>query len=190
MVCTDGMPLVWLARRQGATAERVAGPDVMPALCDKGRSIGLRHFLVGGAESVADALAGRLTSRFPGLEVVGVVTPPFRDMTAGELTALHAQIVESRANVVWIGLGAPKQELFAAELQAAVPSIVVLPVGAAFDFHTGRVRRAPRWMQRTGLEWLFRLAMEPRRLAGRYIGTNLRFGWLVLRDGLRRGPAG
>lgn len=187
MVCTDGMPLVWLARRQGATAERVAGPDTMPAVCDRGRSIGLRHFLLGGAEGVAQELAARLTQRFPGLEVTGTVTPPFRSMTEAELTALHEQIVESRANVVWIGLGAPKQEFFAAELQTAVPSVIVLPVGAAFDFQAGRVRRAPAWMQRLGLEWLFRLAMEPRRLAGRYIGTNLRFAYLVVRDRLRGG---
>ena len=150
--------------------------------------MGLRHFLVGGADGVVEVLAARLTWRFPGLEVVGTMTPPFREMTRGELTGLHAQIVESRANVVWIGLGAPKQELFAAELQAAVPSIVALPVGAAFDFHAGRVRRAPRWMQRLGLEWLFRLAMEPRRLASRYIGTNARFAWLLAKEQIRSIP--
>jgi N-acetylglucosaminyldiphosphoundecaprenol N-acetyl-beta-D-mannosaminyltransferase len=186
MVCTDGMPLVWLARRSGARAERVAGPDTMLAVCDRGRSLGLRHYFLGGANGVAEALAERLTRRFPGLEVAGTHTPPFRAMTGPELEALHSEILESQANVVWIGLGAPKQEFFAATLASAMPSLVILPVGAAFDIHAGRIRRAPRWMQRAGMEWLFRLAMEPRRLARRYIVTNARFGWLVLRERLRR----
>jgi N-acetylglucosaminyldiphosphoundecaprenol N-acetyl-beta-D-mannosaminyltransferase len=185
MVCTDGMPLVWLARRTGVVAERVAGPDTMLALCDRGRSLGLRHYFVGGGDGVAQELANRLSRRFRGLEVAGTNSPPFRAMTASENDDLRRSIVESRANIVWIGLGAPKQDFFAAELQAGVPSVVILPVGAAFDFHAGRVRRAPRWMQRFGLEWLFRLAMEPRRLAGRYVGTNLRFILLVVHDWLR-----
>jgi N-acetylglucosaminyldiphosphoundecaprenol N-acetyl-beta-D-mannosaminyltransferase len=186
MVCTDGMPLVWLARRASSGAERVAGPDVLPELCDKGRAVGLRHFFVGGAEGVAAALAGRLGRRFPGLIVAGTFTPPFRAMTVAELGSLHDLIRASQAHVVWIGLGAPKQELFAVDLHAAIPSIVVLPVGAAFDFHAGRIRRAPKWMRRFGLEWLFRLAMEPRRLAGRYIATNASFVYLVAREWLKR----
>lgn len=186
MVCTDGMPLVWLARRAGAVAERVAGPDVMLAVCDRGRQIGLRHYFVGGRQGVAPRLVERLRSQFPSLLVAGISTPPFRAMTQEERTDLEAAIRACNANIVWIGLGAPKQELFAAELQAALASVVVLPVGAAFDFHALLVRRAPGWMQRLGLEWLFRLAMEPRRLAGRYLRTNLRFVWLLARDVVQR----
>jgi N-acetylglucosaminyldiphosphoundecaprenol N-acetyl-beta-D-mannosaminyltransferase len=186
MVCTDGMPLVALARRANPSVERVAGPDAMPALCDRGRAVGLRHFFLGGAEGVAAALAHRLGERFPGLVVAGTFTPPFRPMSDEELAGVRATIRESGANVVWIGLGAPKQELFAADLQAAMPGVVVLPVGAAFDFHAGRKRRAPRWMQRAGLEWLFRVVLEPRRLWLRYLSTNARFLYLLVRDRLTR----
>jgi N-acetylglucosaminyldiphosphoundecaprenol N-acetyl-beta-D-mannosaminyltransferase len=186
MVCTDGMPLVWLARRSGVRTERVAGPDVMLAVCDRGRVVGLRHFFVGGADGVVEVLADRLARRFPGLNIAGVMSPPYRAMTDEEVDSLRSRISETRANVVWIGLGAPKQEFFAARLSQATPSIVVLPVGAAFDFHAARIRRAPTWMQRAGLEWLFRLAMEPRRLGRRYAVTNLRFVWLVVKDALRR----
>lgn len=184
MVCTDGMPLVWLARRRGHPAERVAGPDMIQAVCDRGRQAGIRHFFIGGGEGVAQALAERLARQFPGLDVAGTYTPPFRSMTEGELADLRRQLVYSRAQIAWIGLGAPKQELFAAELSVTVPGVVILPVGAAFDFHSGRVRRAPRWMRRAGLEWLFRLSQEPGRLWRRYLATNARFIWLVAREEL------
>jgi N-acetylglucosaminyldiphosphoundecaprenol N-acetyl-beta-D-mannosaminyltransferase len=183
MVCTDGMPLVWLARRRGfPRAERCAGPDVMLSVCDRGRASGLRHFLLGGAPGVADEAARRLTSRLPGLRVVGTASPPFRALTEDELDALASEVTRSGANVVWIGLGAPKQELFAADQAGRFGSVAVLPVGAAFDFYAGRVRRAPGWLRRLGLEWLVRLSMEPRRLWRRYLITNARFVWLLLRE--------
>ncbi len=187
MVATDGLPLVWLARLEGvADAERVCGPDVLTSLCDRGRSLGLRHYFVGGRPGVPELLSDRLKARFPGLNVVGAESPPFRALTAEEDAALAARINDASPNIVWVGLGSPKQEFWAAchQEQLAVP--LILPVGAAFDFHSGRVRRAPHWMQRAGLEWFFRLLMEPRRLARRYVLTNARFLSLLLLEHLRR----
>jgi N-acetylglucosaminyldiphosphoundecaprenol N-acetyl-beta-D-mannosaminyltransferase len=191
MVCTDGMPLVWVARRRGAQkAERVAGPDVMLTLCDRGRTAGLRHYFVGGGPGIAERLVERLATRFPGLDVAGMSAPPFRPLTPHEDDELADRINASGATVVWVGLGAPKQELWAADHEAGLDAPLVLPVGAAFDFHSGRVRRAPAWMRRLGLEWLFRIAMEPRRLLGRYVTTNVRFVYLIACEWLsRRGPA-
>lgn len=184
MVCTDGMPLVWVARRRGASeAERVAGPDVMLALCDRGRSLGLKHFFVGGGPGTAERLTDQLSTRFPGLQVVGTDSPPFRSPTAEEDATLEHRIKASEANIVWVGLGSPKQEIWAAE-HADRLDAVILPVGAAFDFYSGRLRRAPAWMRRIGMEWLFRLAMEPRRLFRRYFVTNARFAYLLTREEL------
>jgi N-acetylglucosaminyldiphosphoundecaprenol N-acetyl-beta-D-mannosaminyltransferase len=187
MVCTDGMPLVWVARRRGApAAERVAGPDAMLALCDRGRAVGLRHYFLGGGAGVGEQLADRLVARFPGLVVAGMSSPPFRERSPEEDVEIVHRINGSGATVVWVGLGAPKQELWAAEHAKDLDAPLVLPVGAAFDFHSGRLRRAPRWMRRLGLEWLFRLAMEPRRLFRRYLTTNLRFAYLIALEEMRR----
>ena len=186
MVAMDGVPLVWVAHHRGRrSAERVCGPDTMLTVCDEGRRSDLRHFLLGGAPGVAEALADRLSSQFPGLTIVGTLSPPFRPLTDAEDAALVAQVNATSPDVVWIGLGSPKQEFWAASHAAAIPA-VLLPVGAAFDFHSGRIRRAPRWMQRTGLEWLFRLAMDPRRLLGRYVTTNSRFVAGIVREEFSR----
>jgi N-acetylglucosaminyldiphosphoundecaprenol N-acetyl-beta-D-mannosaminyltransferase len=185
MVATDGMPLVWVCRRRGAPwAQRVCGPDVMASLCDQGRKLGLRHYFLGGRPGVANALVGRLSGRFPGLVVVGTESPPFRALAPDEDAALVQRINNAAPDVLWIGLGAPKQEFWAADHAAALSAPLILPVGAAFDFHAGRVRRAPPWMQRTGLEWLFRLASDPRRLWRRYLVTNARFLYSLAWEGL------
>jgi N-acetylglucosaminyldiphosphoundecaprenol N-acetyl-beta-D-mannosaminyltransferase len=185
VVATDGVPLVWVVRRRGARmAERVCGPDIMLSLCDQGRSSGLRHFFLGGRAGVPEQLADRMRERFPGLIVVGTESPPFRELTAEEDLALVERINAVQPNVVWVGLGSPKQELWAAEHQDRLHAGLIVPVGAAFDFHSGRVRRAPRWMQRVGLEWLFRLAMDPRRLFTRYVVTNSKFVILLIREEL------
>jgi N-acetylglucosaminyldiphosphoundecaprenol N-acetyl-beta-D-mannosaminyltransferase len=189
-VSPDGVPLVWLARLRGhRTAERVCGPDVMLALADRGRSAGLRHFFLGGRPGVADELAARLSTAYPGLEVAGTFTPTFGPAPEGEDAEVRAAIAAGAPDVVWIGLGSPKQEHWAAA-HADLGVGLLLPVGAAFDFHSGRLRRAPRWIGRMGLEWLFRLAMEPRRLLRRYVGTNARFLLLVLREGIRSNRSG
>ncbi len=187
MVAMDGVPLVWVARRRGVVAaERVCGPDVMLTLCDRGRETGLRHYFLGGAPGVPELLAARLGTRYPGLAVVGTCSPPFRPLSPEEDDALIAAINAARPQVLWIGLGSPKQELWAADHADALDVPLILPVGAAFDFHSGTVRRAPAWMQRAGLEWAFRLAMEPRRLFRRYVTTNARFALAVFREELSR----
>lgn len=164
----DGMPLVWLGPRG---TERVYGPDLMLAVCDKGRDAGLRHFLFGGQTGVAHELKARLTARFPGLNIVGTATPPFRPLAKNEIDEAASAIAAARAEVVWVGLGSPKQERFMAEHWRRIPGLLI-GVGAAFDFHSGRVRQAPRWIRGSGLEWLFRFAIEPRRLGWRYLRTN------------------
>jgi N-acetylglucosaminyldiphosphoundecaprenol N-acetyl-beta-D-mannosaminyltransferase len=187
MVAFDGVPLVWVAKwRRYRDVERVCGPDVMLALCDRGRATGLRHYFLGGAPGVPEALARELMTRYPGLQVAGTMSPPFRALDQDEDRALVAEVNSARPDVLWIGLGAPKQEYWAAEHAAALDAPVLLPVGAVFNFYSGKVRRAPRWMQRAGLEWLFRLAMEPRRLMGRYVSTNTRFAIGILREELGR----
>jgi N-acetylglucosaminyldiphosphoundecaprenol N-acetyl-beta-D-mannosaminyltransferase len=187
LVLPDGMPLVWIARRRGQKeAERCAGPDVMVAVCDRGRAAGLSHYFVGGAPGTPEALASSLADRYPGLQVAGTHSPPFRDASPAEDASLVAAINAAGPDVLWIGLGTPKQDLWAAEHAAILDAPVILTVGAAFDFHSGRLRRAPHWMRRVGLEWLFRLAMEPRRLWRRYLLTNARFVWLVVREEIAR----
>jgi N-acetylglucosaminyldiphosphoundecaprenol N-acetyl-beta-D-mannosaminyltransferase len=165
----DGMPIVWMGPGR---VERVYGPDLILAVCDAGRATGLRHFFYGGHPGVAADLAGRLSSRFPGLQVAGAFSPPFRELGAEELARLGSEVAASRADIVWVGLGTPKQERFMAGPGRALDAGLLIGVGAAFDFHAGRIRQAPRWMQRSGLEWLFRLCVEPRRLARRYLTTN------------------
>ena len=184
----DGMPLVLLARRRGARAERVCGPDFMPALIRRGVPLGRSHFFFGGAPGVPEELARRLGSKYPGLRVAGTLSPAFRELTREEDEQVVAEINAAKPDYVWVGLGAPKQDLWVAEHRSRLNASALLAVGAAFDFHSGRRRRAPHWMQQTGTEWLFRLMMEPRRLASRYTVVNARFMWLILKEGLR-GPS-
>lgn len=187
----DGMPLVWLARRHGHRGvTRVYGPDLMLAVCDAGRPAGLTHYFFGGAPGVAEALREKLTARFPGLRVAGALAPPFRPMNEDEFTALHADLAAKKPDVMWVGLGTPKQERFMAGHWREFEAGVLVGVGAAFDFLSGRVRQAPRWVQRSGFEWVFRLGMEPRRLGPRYLKTTPLFALRVLAQlaGLKRYP--
>lgn len=187
LITPDGMPLVWLGP---PGVERVYGPDLMLAVCDAGRAMGLRHYLYGGVPGVAEQLAVKLQARFPGVEIVGTHTPPFRPLNENESTALAADIARTRPDVMWVGLSSPKQEKFMARHCRQFDARVMIGVGAAFDFHSGRVRQAPRWIQRSGCEWLFRLCTEPRRLGPRYLKTNPVFALRVLaqRTGLRTYP--
>jgi N-acetylglucosaminyldiphosphoundecaprenol N-acetyl-beta-D-mannosaminyltransferase len=184
LVAPDGMPLVWVARLRGRRVERVCGPDVMPALLDRGRAIGARHFLYGGAPGIAEGLAARMGARYPGVEFVGTYSPPFRPLTETEDEEVVRMLEASGADCIWVGLGSPRQEHWLAEHRDRLSAPLLLAVGAAFDFHAGTKRRAPRLMQRTGTEWLFRLASEPRRLMGRYVQTNTMFVWLLAQDGV------
>jgi N-acetylglucosaminyldiphosphoundecaprenol N-acetyl-beta-D-mannosaminyltransferase len=165
----DGMAIVWLLRWQGHRhVERVYGPDLMLAVCEAGLAKGYRHFLYGGEPGVADKLAARLRACLPGLQVVGTLTPGFGHPTADEDAQATAAVHGSQADIVWVGLSTPKQERWMADHVGRVEAPVLIGVGAAFDFLSGRRPQAPRWMQRSGLEWLFRLATEPRRLWPRY----------------------
>jgi N-acetylglucosaminyldiphosphoundecaprenol N-acetyl-beta-D-mannosaminyltransferase len=187
----DGMPLTWVGRRRGRPdIGRVYGPDLMLRLLEISRDRGYTNFFLGGAHGVADELKGTMEARFPGLQVVGTYCPPFRPLTIDEKSNLASTINGVRPDILWVGLGAPKQDLFMAEFKEVLESKVMIGVGAAFDFHTGRVRQAPRWMMRAGLEWLFRLCMEPLRLAPRYFRNNPAFIWHILlqESGLRRYP--
>jgi len=165
----DGMSLVWLLRLKGyRQVRRVYGPDLMLATCHASVPLGFRHFLYGGAPGVAEELAVRLLGQVPGLQVAGVYAPPFRDLSPGEDRQVASKIDESRADIVWVGISSPKQETWMAEHVGRVVAPVLIGVGAAFDFLSGRKPQAPRWVQRSGLEWLFRLVSEPRRLWPRY----------------------
>jgi N-acetylglucosaminyldiphosphoundecaprenol N-acetyl-beta-D-mannosaminyltransferase len=185
LTTADGMPLVWLGP---AGMERVYGPDLMLAVCDAGRATGLRHYLYGGREGVAVKLRDAVRTRFPGMDIAGTFTPPFRALVSHEFAALREEVTRMRPDVLWVGLSTPKQEKFMAAHWRELDAGVLIGVGAAFDFHSGRVRQAPRWVQRSGFEWLFRVATEPRRLSRRYITTNPLFILKVLaqKTGLKR----
>ena len=172
----DGMPMVWVGRRQGhREMARVYGPDLMLLVCEFTRTHGYSHFLYGGAEGVALELKRRLEERFPGIKIAGTHTPPFRPLDGDEERALLRQVSELKPDILWVGLSTPKQEKFMAEYVGKLDATLLIGVGAAFDFHAGRVRQAPRWMQRSGLEWFYRLLSEPRRLWRRYLRNNPRF---------------
>lgn len=165
----DGMAVVWLLRAQGFRhVQRVYGPDLVLAACEYGLERGWRHFFYGGGPGVADELAAALARRFPALHVVGTYAPPFRELTPEEETALAGQVAAARPDILWVGLSTPKQERWMAAHVDALGVPALVGVGAAFDFLSGRKPQAPRWVQRSGLEWLFRLASEPRRLWRRY----------------------
>ncbi len=191
LVTPDGMPMVWLGKwNRLAHVTRVYGPDLVLAVCDQGRKAGLRHFFYGGNTGVADELASVLSSRFPGLSVAGTYTPPFRSLTDAEQASLAQQVAETRPDIIWVGLSTPKQELFMVQQFAALPTGLLIGVGAAFDFHTHRVRQAPRWIQRSGFEWLYRMIQEPRRLWRRYLVNNSAFVFSISLQllGLRKYP--
>lgn len=180
----DGMPLVWLARRLGCrTASRVYGPDLMVEVVRAGRDAALRHYLYGGFGAVPDRAARRLGELAPGADIVGADGPDAADGADAE-ARLVERLDELQPNVVWVALGTPRQDRFVARMRDRFPCVWV-PVGAAFDFLAGAKRQAPRWMQRAGLEWSFRLATEPRRLARRYLVGNTRFLVGVWRGGAR-----
>lgn len=172
----DGVPMVWAGRYAGfRNMERVYGPDLMLAVLERAAERGWSSYFYGGKEGVPNLLAERLSARFPGLEVAGTHSPPFRPLTEAEDEEIVARINSAAPELVWIGLSTPKQERWMADHIDRLTSPVLLGVGAAFDFHAGLIPQAPPRMQRLGLEWLYRLAKEPRRLWRRYLYNNPRF---------------
>jgi len=186
MVTPDGMAVVWLLRLRGQKqVQRVYGPDLLLAACQHGLELGWRHYFYGGAPGVAESLAETMRQRFPGLQIAGTCSPPFGRPDAEEQKMLNEQVNASRADIVWVGMSSPWQETWMNEQRDDLNAPVLVGVGAAFDFLTGRKAQAPRWMQRSGLEWLFRLASEPKRLWPRYKHYP-RFIWLALRELLKK----
>jgi N-acetylglucosaminyldiphosphoundecaprenol N-acetyl-beta-D-mannosaminyltransferase len=173
----DGQPLVWALRALGHPLhDRVYGPDLMDRACARAARTGQRFYLYGGRNQGALAqLTRTLRLRHPGLKIVGGYAPPFRELSDAEEDAIAADIARSGADVVWVGIGVPKQEKWMARMRDRLEAPVLIGVGAAFDFHAGLVPQAPAAMQRCGLEWLFRLMQEPRRLWRRYLRYNPRF---------------
>jgi len=180
LVTPDGMPLVWLLRRKGfPQQERVYGPELTLRVCQMAAEEGIPVGFYGGRPEALEALVKNLQRRFPRLQVAYAFSPPFRPLSPAEDEEVIQAIRASGARILFVGLGCPKQERWMAEHKGRVPA-VMLGVGAAFDLHAGRVRQAPFWMQRMGLEWLFRLVQEPRRLWARYARHNPRFVILAL----------
>lgn len=182
LVTSDGMPLVWSLRLLGLTqATRVYGPDLTPILCERAAAAGVPVGFYGGTPEVLESFIGNLKRRYPALQVVYRFAPPFRSMTEEEDRRIDEEIIASGAGIVFVGLGTPKQELWMAARRGSVPATMV-GVGAAFDFLAGKKKQAPAVMQRFGLEWLFRLCSEPRRLWKRYLYRNPRFVFLLGRQ--------
>lgn len=185
----DGMPTVWLGKYHGfRDMGRVYGPRLMLGLCNNSVAKGYRHFFYGGRPGIAEKLKAELTRKYPGLQIVGTYTPPFRPLTPEEETDLISQVQASGANVLWCGLGTPKQERFMVSHLDRLPVQLMIGVGAAFDILSGTTREAPEWVLRTGLTSIFRVCQEPRRLWKRYLLNNPRFMWLTFLQlsGIRR----
>jgi N-acetylglucosaminyldiphosphoundecaprenol N-acetyl-beta-D-mannosaminyltransferase len=189
LVLPDGMPLVWLLWQRFQFADRVYGPDLMLALFNQFEEMGHRHFLYGATPRTLELLKGNLERKFPRAKIVGTYAPPFRPAGTDEDEVVVEAINASAADIIWVGLSTPKQELWMARHRHRLSAPVLIGVGAAFDFHAGLVRQAPRWLQRSGLEWLFRIAVQPRRLAKRYLRNNPAFLALLAAErlGLRPG---
>jgi N-acetylglucosaminyldiphosphoundecaprenol N-acetyl-beta-D-mannosaminyltransferase len=176
----DGMPMTWVGRLQGfSKMDRVFGPDFMASLCQLSVERHYRHFLYGGEPGVAELLKERLESRFPGLQIVGTYTPPFRSLTAEEEEEIFCQLQELQPHILWVGLSTPKQERFMARYIDRLQVPLLVGVGAAFDYHTGRISDCSDWIKRAGLQWLHRLIQDPRRLWKRYLRNNPAFLWKI-----------
>ena len=185
----DGMPLVWVGRLQGNNKiQRVYGPDYLIEICRASAKRGYRHFFFGGRPGVAKQLAESLSRRFPGLQVVGAYTPPFRPLNASEERELAALVTQAKPDFFWVGIGSPKQERFMAKYCGKLDTRIMVGVGAAFDIHSGNVKEAPKWVRSAGLQWLHRLIQDPRRLWKRYLTCIPSFLWMITLQllGIRR----
>jgi N-acetylglucosaminyldiphosphoundecaprenol N-acetyl-beta-D-mannosaminyltransferase len=178
LVVPDGMPTVWIGRWQGFKhMERVAGPDLMLEVLSRPEFCHCRHFLYGGQPGIAEELKASLVRRFPSVKIVGTYTPPFRALTFAEEKQLADEIHRIGVDVIWVGISTPKQERFMARMLPLLQKGLMFGVGAAFDFHTGRIKDSPRWVKRAGLQWMHRMLQDPRRLFWRYLRSNSLFLW-------------
>lgn len=182
MSTPDGMPLVWCCQKAGVeSCERTYGPDLMLALCEESARKGWTNYLYGAGPGVAEELGNRLSSDYPGFKVLGTHCPPFRPLTEEEDEAIIAEINNLNPDIVWVGLSTPKQEWWMDAHVNKINARVMIGVGAAFDFHSGNTKQAPKWMQTKGLEWLFRLVTEPKRLWKRYLLGHPQFVWGMIK---------
>lgn len=179
MVTPDGMPLVWLGRMQGLPVSRTCGSDLMEGLIECSAELGLRQYFLGGKPGVAELLRTTFQQRYPKLQVAGLHCPPFLEVGQYDIERMANDINDSGAQIVWIGLSTPRQEYLMSVL-AKRTTATLIGVGAAFDFHTDQLQRAPQWMQRAGLEWLFRIGQDPARLGPRYLSVIPRFVALLV----------
>lgn len=183
LVLPDGMPTVWMGHLQGfREMDRVFGPDLMLAIVERSEQTGYSHFFYGGQPGVAGQLRDTLRRRFPSMRIVGTYTPPFRQLTNDEESELLSAVDRLSPDIIWVGMSTPKQERFMAEYLPRLHTRLMVGVGAAFDYHTGRVKDSPRWVKRSGLQWANRLWQEPARLWKRYLVNNPQF---LLRAGLQ-----
>jgi N-acetylglucosaminyldiphosphoundecaprenol N-acetyl-beta-D-mannosaminyltransferase len=183
----DGVGVVLGAKLLGhGRRHRVTGPALMLALCDQGQARGYRHFFYGGAEGVAQKLVSRLTEQFPELQVAGTYCPPFREISEEEDRQVIGQINRTQPDIVWVGLGAPKQEKWIADHVGQINATALVGVGAAFDFHSGNVNWAPRWVRKCGMEWAYRLSQEPRRMWRRNLDSPLFLSHVLLQSAAER----
>jgi N-acetylglucosaminyldiphosphoundecaprenol N-acetyl-beta-D-mannosaminyltransferase len=193
VVAPDGMPLVWVGHMQGySSMERIAGPEMMLEVMGGEEFRDCTHFLCGGETGMAEELRDKLTARFPHLKISGTFTPPFRPMKLDEERALIEAVHRAQPDIIWVGLGAPKQEHFMARYLPLLDTTLMMGVGAAFLLHTGRISDSPRWVKRAGLQWAHRLVQEPTRLWRRYLLRNpsfiVRVALQFLRNGKRPMP--
>jgi N-acetylglucosaminyldiphosphoundecaprenol N-acetyl-beta-D-mannosaminyltransferase len=187
----DGAPTVWVGRWQGfSKMQRVAGPDLMIEIFRRKEFSNFTHFLYGGKEGIADELRDTLTRRFPGVKIVGTHTPPFRELTLAEEESLATRIHTLKPDMIWVGISTPKQERFMMRMLPMLDTTLMFGVGAAFDFHTGRIKDSPQWVKSAGLQWLHRLIQDPRHLFWRYLRNNPAFLWNIALQlsGLRTYP--
>jgi N-acetylglucosaminyldiphosphoundecaprenol N-acetyl-beta-D-mannosaminyltransferase len=180
MTIPDGMPVAWIGRLQGHTGmQRVTGPDLMLEVFRREEFAQTTHFFYGGREGIATELRDKLRLQFPWVKIVGTYTPPFRELSSSERDELIGNIAALKPDIIWVGIGCPKQEIFMAEYLPALETKLMFGVGAAFDFHTGRIRDCADWIKRSGLQWLHRLLQDPKRLWRRYLSANPAFLWLI-----------
>lgn len=186
MALPDGKPLSVVSKLRGfKEAKKVSGPDLMPEIFRISEEMGYTHYFYGSTEETLEKLRKSLGGRYPTLKIVGMYSPPFRPLTESEDEEIIRMINDTSADFIWVGLGAPKQEQWMYAHRNKVCG-VMLGVGAGFDFHAGTVKRAPVWMQKMGVEWLYRLTQDPKRLFKRYVVTNTKFIWLIMTGGDKR----
>ena len=187
MVTPDGMPTVWLGKLAGnKDIQRTYGPDLMLALCAQSEEKGYRHYIYGGTEKTCQLLENVLKSKFPRLQIVGKYSPPFHPAFVPETDSILNEINRLNPDILWIGLGSPKQDYWMNFHRPKLNVPVMLGVGAAFDFLSGAKKQAPRWMQQSGLEWFFRLCSEPRRLWKRYLIGNALFIFYLIKHAISK----